>query len=256
MKHGAVALVTGAGSGIGAGIVSKLAKTGFTVIVADIDAQSASLTALQLMEAGYLARSLVMDVSQPDSIEAGFASIEARYGRCDVLVNNAGIAKANTLENCTLDDWNNTLAVNVTSAMLCSQWAAQSMRKLGWGRIINISSISGLCASSQRLAYGTSKAALIGLTKQIAIELAQWGITVNAIAPGAIETPLAQRFHTPATRENFLRRIPAARYGQVADIAAAVNYLVSDEANYVNGLVLTVDGGFMATGLLTQRTPC
>jgi 3-oxoacyl-[acyl-carrier protein] reductase len=252
MNSERVACVTGAGSGIGAAIASALAAQGFSVVVSDIDITKATQVSQSIIEAGCSSQALTMDVSEPTSIVAGFSLIEQRYGRCDVLVNNAGIATNTSLNSCTLDEWSKTLQINLTAAMLCSQQASRLMKKWQWGRIINISSISGICASSDRLAYGTSKAALIGLTKQIAVELAAQGITANAIAPGAIETPLAVQFHSASTRSKFNQRIPCARYGQADEVAQAVSFLASEQASYINGQVIAVDGGFLAAGILSD----
>lgn len=247
-----VACITGAGSGIGASIARALAMQGFSVVVSDVDIAKATQVSQSLIKAGYRSQGLTMDVSQPTSIFAGFASIAQRYERCDVLVNNAGIATSTSLASCTLEEWSKTLQINLTAAMLCSQQAARLMKKWQWGRIINISSISGICASSDRLAYGTSKAALIGLTKQTAIELAAQGITANAIAPGAIETPLAMQFHSAATRKKFNQRIPCARYGQADEVAQTARFLASEQSSYINGQVIAVDGGFLAAGILSD----
>jgi 3-oxoacyl-[acyl-carrier protein] reductase len=248
-----VACVTGAGSGIGAAIASALATQGFSVVVSDMDIVKATQVSESIINAGYRSQALTMDVSQAASIAAGFASIQQRYERCDVLVNNAGIATSTSLDSCTLEEWSKTLQINLTAAMLCSQQAFRLMKKWQWGRIINISSVSGICASSDRLAYGTSKAALIGLTRQTAIELATQGITANAIAPGAIETPLTMQFHSASTRKKFNQRIPHARYGQADEVAQAVNFLASEQSSYINGQVIAVDGGFLAAGILSDR---
>ncbi len=245
-----IALVTGSGMGIGAAIAAKLARDGCTVVVSDVNGQAATETATQIEAQGFEAWPLTMDVGQPDSIAAGFAVVAERYGRCDVLINNAGIAKTFPFIDYPLDHWNLVMAINVTGPMLCGQHAARLMRPRNWGRIVNLASISGLRASAGRTAYGTSKAAVIGLTRQMAIELAPLGITANGVAPGPIDTPLTQALHSETTRANYHRAVPAARYGTPAEIAAAVSFLASEDASYITGHILPVDGGFMAAGVL------
>ena len=169
-----IAVVTGAAMGIGAAIAVQLARDGMTVLVSDVNLQEAEKTAQGLCDAGMSAAALQMDVGAVDSISAAFASIDAKYGRCDVLVNNAGIAKTFPFIEFPLDNWLATLNINLTGTLLCSQHAARLMVRRRWGRIINIASVAGMRAVGKgRTAYGTSKAAVIGLTRQIASELAE-----------------------------------------------------------------------------------
>ena len=192
-----------------------------------------------------------MDVGDPASVEAGFCEIRERFGRCDVLVNSAGIAGRHGFLDCPLDHWQQVLAVNVTGSMLCSQHAARAMVAGGrGGSIVNLSSVAGLRASPGRTAYGTSKAAVIALTRQMAVELAEHR------HPGQRSCAWADRYapcravsHRQA-RAAFLRGVPARRYGAPAEVAAAVSFLVSEAASYVTGAVLSVDGGLAAAGLM------
>ncbi|HZG20858.1 MAG TPA: SDR family oxidoreductase [Herbaspirillum sp.] len=245
-----IALVTGAALGIGAAIARKLASDGCTVLVADINMEAAEQHAASIREEGGKAWAMHMDVGSGPAIDAAFRQIDERFGRCDVLINNAGIAKTYAFLDYPIDHWELVMKINLTGPLLCSQHAARLMKKRGWGRIVNLTSISGMRASAGRTAYGTSKAALIGLTRQMAIELAPLGITANGVSPGPVDTPLTRATHSEATRSNYLRAIPGARYGTPEEIAAAVSFLASEAAGYINGHILPVDGGFMAAGLI------
>ena len=245
-----VAVVTSAGAGIGAAIATRLARDGCVVVAADIKEQAAGDTAKRLNAEGLQVWPLAMDVGEAGSIAAGFAGLEKRYGRCDILVNNAGVGRAFPFLDYPLDDWQRTMAVNVTGAMLCGQHAARMMKERGWGRIVNVASASGFRASLLRTAYGTSKAAVIGLTRQMAVELAPLGITANAIAPGPVETPLTREFHSDVMRRNLIRGIPVGRYGTPEEMAGMVSFLASEDASYVNGQTFSVDGGLTAAGVL------
>lgn len=247
-----VALVTGAGSGIGEAIATRLAADGLHVVVTDRDGAAAAATAEDLGRAGLSTAHRILDVAILEDIDATFEWMDSTYGRCDVLVNNAGVARGFAFLDFPDEDWQQTLAVNVTGAFRCSQRAARLMVRSGWGRVINIGSVSGSRAGVGRAAYGTSKAAISGLTRQIAVELAPFGITANEVAPGPIDTPLARSFHSAEAREALCRLVPAGHYGSPESIAAAVSFLASDDAHYVNGHTLPVDGGMTIAGVLTS----
>jgi 3-oxoacyl-[acyl-carrier protein] reductase len=250
-SHSKVALVTGAAMGIGAAIAEQLARDGMTVLVSDINKEEAEKTASHFRETGLSAHALLLDVAQHASIQAAFNQIANTYGRCDVMVNNAGIAKTFPFIDFPLDNWLATMNINLTGTLICSQHAARLMVPRRWGRIINIASVAGMRAVGKgRTAYGTSKAAVIGLTRQIASELADQGITANAIAPGPVDTPMTEVLHSPAFREAYTNAIPEKRYGRPAEIAAAVSFLASEQAAYITGVAIPVDGGFMSAGAL------
>jgi meso-butanediol dehydrogenase / (S,S)-butanediol dehydrogenase / diacetyl reductase len=188
-------------------------------------------------------------VSSPQQVQAAVDTIQTTFGRIDALVNNAGVAVFKPIAQTTFEEWRTVMATNLDGAFLCTQACAAVMQQTGGGSIVNIASISGLRASTLRVAYGTSKAALIHLTKQQAVEYSQVGIRVNAIAPGPVETEMAKLVHTAAIRADYYNTIPLNRYGTTEEIASAVGFLCSAAASYVTGQVLAVDGGFDAAGV-------
>lgn len=243
-----VAVVTGAARGIGLGIARWFLDQGQRVGLLDIDAPALAQAATDL---GWPDRVLALpcDVTSPRQVAQSVDAVAARFGRIDALVNNAGIAIFKPLTDTSFDEWRAVLAANLDGPFLCTQACVPHMLAAGGGSVVNIASISGLRASTLRVAYGTSKAALIHLTKQQAVELGAQGIRVNAVAPGPVETAMAKLVHTPAIRADYHDAIPLGRYGLVEEIAAVTGFLCSEEAGYVNGQVLAVDGGFDATGV-------
>jgi len=249
INSGRVAVVTGAAMGIGAAISEKLAEAGYHAVIADIDFAAAEKTAAALRERSLSASPLAIDVGKPEEIAAAFRQLADERGRCDVLVNCAGIAKVLPFIDYPLETFLATMQVNVTGTLLCAQHAARMMRSHGWGRIVNIASVAGMRAvGTGRTAYGTSKGAVIALTRQMAVELCEYGITANAVSPGPVDTPMTRVLHTDQFREEYTRAIPMKRYGATREIASAVAYLASDEAAYINGATLPVDGGFLSWG--------
>ncbi|MEH2479301.1 NAD(P)-dependent dehydrogenase (short-subunit alcohol dehydrogenase family) [Nitrobacteraceae bacterium AZCC 2146] len=243
-----VALITGAARGIGLAVAKRFLGEGFRVALLDIEGA--------LLEQSFKAlgdpdntMTLHADVADAGAVAKAFAAVQARFGRLDALVNNAGIAIFKPLLETTQADWERVLAVNLTGPFLCTQAAAPLMREHGGGAIVNITSISALRASTLRTAYGTSKAGLAHLTKQFAVELATLGIRVNAVAPGPVETAMAKAVHTPAIRADYHDTIPLNRYGGEEELADAVFFLCSERASYITGQMLAVDGGFEATGI-------
>jgi 3-oxoacyl-[acyl-carrier protein] reductase len=245
-----VAIVTGGAAGIGEAIARRLSTDGFLVVVADLNGDGADDLAEEICAGGGNAHARKVDVSAADSVAALFAWVNEDLGRCDALVNNAGVGETFPLTELPLDRWTSTFAINVTGILLTTQHAVPLMRRGGRGRIVNLSSISGVRASAGRTAYGTSKAAVIGLTRQAAIELAEDNITVNSVAPGPVDTPLTRSVHTDLTRQNYNRLVPMKRYGKPEEIAAAVSFLCSDDASYITGHTIPVDGGYLAAGVL------
>ncbi|MBI1397250.1 MAG: SDR family oxidoreductase [Betaproteobacteria bacterium] len=244
-----IALITGAAKGIGAAIADRLAADGMRVLIGDIDETEARNKADALVRDGFAASPVRLDVGNAASVAAAFEAIDRQWGRCDVLVNNAGIAKTFPFVEFPLDSWQAHLNVNVTGTLLCAQHAARIMMRARWGRIINIASVAGMRAVGLgRTAYGTSKAAVIGLTRQMAVELAEHHVTANAIAPGPVDTPMTRVLHSAEFRHAYTSAIPMNRYGTPEEIAAAASYLASDGAAYVTGIVIPVDGGFLASG--------
>ena len=243
-----VALVTGAARGIGLATAKRFLADGWRVALLDIERELLAAAVADLANPDNTL-SLPCDVSDAKAVAVAMAKVSERFGRLDALVNNAGIAIFKPLLETTQDDWNRVLAVNLSGPFICTQAAAPLMREHGGGAIVNITSISGLRASTLRTAYGTSKAGLAHLTKQFAVELATLGIRVNAVAPGPVDTAMAKAVHTPAIRADYHDTIPLNRYGLEEELAEAIFFLCSQRASYITGQVLAVDGGFEATGI-------
>jgi len=241
-----VVVVTGAARGIGLAIARRFLAGGWRAALLDVDAATLAASARAL---GDGALPIECDVADPLQVRKAVDQVAARLGRIDALVNNAGVAVFKPLLETSHEEWTRVLAVNLTGPFLCTQACAPAMLKVGGGSVVNIGSISGVRASTLRVAYGTSKAALEHLTRQQAAELGNLGIRVNGVAPGPVDTAMAKQVHTPAIRADYHDAIPLNRYGTEDEIAAAVWFLCSDEASYVNGQMLAVDGGFDATGI-------
>ena len=249
---GKVAIVTGGANGIGREVAPRLAAAGAAVLVADRDGAGAEAVAGEIAATGGRAVGREVDVRDPAGCEALVAVTHEAYGRLDILVTSAGIAHSCPFLQTSLELWHETLAVNLTGTFLCCQAAAPAMVAAGGGRIITIASVSGQRGGTGRAAYGASKGGVITLTRVMAVELAQHNITVNAIAPGPVETPMVGALHTAADRAAWLGSVPAKRYGTPAEVAAAAVFLASEEASYITGHVLNVDGGFGGAGVIFE----
>ena len=239
-----LAIVTGAARGIGLATAKLFNENGFKVAIVDKDKNE--ITKLSILNNDI--RTFCYDISNHDSIDKMFNSILKWHNRIDVLINNAGVADFGKIEVTDLSRWNDVMRTNLDGAFMCSQKSISHLKKTR-GCIINIASISGLRASTLRVAYGTSKAAIIQLTKQQAAELGEYGIRVNCVAPGPVKTKLAMAVHTQDIIDAYHDAIPLNRYGTEIEIANAIYFLASEKASYVTGQILAVDGGFEATGV-------
>mgnify|MGYP001353213707 FL=1 len=239
-----LAIVTGAARGIGLATAKLFNENGFKVAIVDKDKNE--ITKLSILNNDI--RTFCYDISNHDSIDKMFNSILKWHNRIDVLINNAGVADFGKIEVTDLNRWNDVMRTNLDGAFMCSQKSISHLKKTR-GCIINIASISGLRASTLRVAYGTSKAAIIQLTKQQAAELGEYGIRVNCVAPGPVKTKLAMAVHTQDIIDAYHDAIPLNRYGTEIEIANAIYFLASEKASYVTGQILAVDGGFEATGV-------
>jgi NAD(P)-dependent dehydrogenase (short-subunit alcohol dehydrogenase family) len=250
-----VALVTGAARGIGLATAARFLEDGWQVAMLDILGDTLR-SASDAFDRVNDTLALEADVSDAAAVQDAVERTHRRFGRIDALVNNAGIAVFKPMLDVTLEEWQRVLAVNLTGPFLMTQAVAPIMRDQGGGAIVNIASISGLRASTLRVAYGTSKAGLAHLTKQQAAELGEYRIRVNAVAPGPVDTAMAKAVHTPAIRADYHDHIPLNRYGLETELANAICFLCGDQAAYITGQVLAVDGGFDAAGvgLPTLRT--
>lgn len=239
-----VAIVTGAGRGIGRAIALQLAGQGARVVCWDVDRKMAEETAALMSEKGSEGLAETVDVAAPEAVQSAADAVVRAFARIDILINNAGITRDNLIIRMTPEQWDQVLAVNLKGAFNCTRAVARTMMKQRRGRIVNVASVVGIRGNAGQANYCASKAGLIGLTKSVARELAARGITVNAVAPGAIATEMTREL-SDKTKDAFLQAIPLAHFGEPEDVARVIAFLVSEDAGYITGQVINVDGGML-----------
>ena len=255
-QEGKAAVITAAGSGIGAATARRFASEGAMVVVADISGTRAEEVASEIAKSGGKVKSLKMDASDPEGVQAAIRLAADSWGRLDVMFNNAGLGMAEPLEEMSLETWNRIVAVTLTSAFLGIKYSLPIMRKQGGGSIVNTASISGIAGDFCMSAYNATKAGVINLARSAALENAKYGIRVNCVCPGGINTRVAKLLGG-SDIEGFKRKLgqnPIGRIGEPEEIANAVLFLASDEASFVTGTTLVADGGLLAHTGLPQFT--
>jgi len=245
-----VALVTGGGSGIGKRIAEVYSQAGASVSIADINLSNAIEAAERINSKGGRTIACAVDVRKEKSVAKMISHTLKNFNNIDILVNSAGNGITKSFLKTSLEDWDNILAVNLKGTFLVGQAAAREMVRNNWGRIINITSIAGLIGIPGRSAYAASKGGVIALTRVMSVELGTLGITVNAIAPGPVDTNLTSRMHTKETRQAYLSGSPLTRYGTLDEQAATALFLASKDSSYITGQTLPVDGGISSSGPL------
>jgi len=240
-----ISLITGSSRGIGRAIALNFAKEGSDVVVNYVVNDDAAEEVIsKIRSIGCRCFSFKADVSKGDNVKKLFSKIIQEYGKIDILVNNAGITMDSTLHKMSYENWDSIIKVNLTGVFNCCRQAVVSMRENNYGRIINISSVVGLCGNFGQTNYAASKAGVIGFTKSLAYETAKRKITVNAVAPGFIETDMTKKI-PDNIKEKIISSIPIGRFGDAEDIAKMVTFLVSDDASYITGQVFSVNGGYL-----------
>jgi len=242
MSDRKVAIVTGGGQGIGRAIALDFAEAGIDVVIADINLEAAETAAAEAAAAGSVPLAFELNVADAGNVEAFVEKVSEKYGRIDYLINNAGITRDALMMRMADDAWQSVIDINLTGTYLCSKAVIRVMMKQRDGRIVNISSVVGAMGNAGQTNYAASKAGVVGFTKSLAREVAARGITVNAVAPGFIQTAMTEALPDKA-REELVNLIPNGRLGTPEDVAAAVRFLVSEDASYITGQVLHVNGG-------------
>lgn len=245
---GRTALVTGGASGIGFAVARQLAELGAKIAIADIDIDAAQAAASRLPGAEVMV--VQVDVRDPEDAANMIGAVVAKYGKLDILVHSAGVGIEKGFLETTAEEWQRLIDIDLSGTFYCAQAAARHMVDNGYGRIINLASTAGIRGGTGRTAYGAAKGGVITLTRVMAVELAGYGVTANALAPGAIETELVARMHSEETRRVYRAGIPLDRYGTPDETAFCAVFLASEQAGYITGHILGIDGGFLAAGIM------
>ena len=246
---GRVAMVTGGASGISRAMARALGAVGAHVWIADVNGEGAAEAVSELRAAGIQADAHDLDVTSRFSVETAVDEITRRAGRLDILFNGAGVVTRRRVLEMAEEDWDRLLAINLRGTFLCSQAAGRVMVEQGYGRIVNIASLTSFVGMMEVAAYTTSKSAVAGLTRALAVEWGPKGVNVNAIAPGVYRTALNTALLDTDRGRELLMRTPLKRYGKVEELQGACVFLSSEAASFVNGEILAVDGGFLASGV-------
>lgn len=250
---GQTVIVTGGASGLGRAIAEAFADAGAKITLADRDTEGAEREAARLRAQGCEAIPVTVDVADPRQVQDMIDQTCAAFGSVEVFVHSAGVGVERPFLETSDEEWRRIIDIDLSGTFYCMRAAGRAMAARGYGRIITLASTAGIRGGTGRAAYGASKGGVINLTKVLAVELAEDGVTVNALAPGAIETELVKKMHSPETRINYRRAVPMDRYGDPEEVAHAALYLASRGASYVTGHILAVDGGFLAAGVLNKR---
>ena len=248
--RGHTAIVTGGASGIGLATARALAEIGANVIIADIDEPAGAAAARELEAKGSNALFVRTDVADAGEVDAVVETATERFGTLEILMHFAGIGIERHALDTTREEWDRVIAVNLTGSFLVMQAAGRVMVEAGYGRIVSMSSVAGLRGGTGRTAYGASKGGVAAMTRVMALEWAGSGVTVNTLAPGAIDTPLVKAMHDAETRRAYLQAIPMDRYGTPEEVAAAAVYLALPQSRYITGVTFPVDGGFVSSGVI------